>query len=98
MKLVEQESHDKSHPTLSGYCLNSFRHNDLTTYLSKALNRMRIMYWSTEIIKGKNSLPQSHSLYIIMVWVSYHCPGEMRISVPRQYPMSWSENDIEMRV
>ena len=29
--------------------------------------------------------------------VSYHCPGEMRISVPRQYPMSWSENDIEMR-
>ena len=96
MKLVEQESHDKSHPTLSGYCLNSFRHNDLTTYLSKALNRMRIMYWSTEIIKEKDSLPQSHSLYFIMVGVSYYCPGEMIISVQRQYPMSWSENDIEM--
>ena len=56
------------------------------------------MYRSTEIIKGKDPLPQSHSLYIIMVGVSYHCPGEMRISVPRQYPISWSENDIEMRV
>ena len=30
--------------------------------------------------------------------VSYHCPGEMRISVPRQHPMSWYDNDIEMRV
>ena len=59
---------------------------------------MRIMYLSTEIIKGKDPLPQSQSLYIIMVRVSYHCPGEMKISVPRQYPMSWSENDIEMRV
>jgi len=56
------------------------------------------MYRSTEIIKDQDPLSQSHSLYIIMVGVSYHCPGEMRISVPRQYPMSWSENDIEMRV
>ena len=58
---------------------------------------MRILYRSTEIIKGMDSLPQSHSLYVFMVGVSYHCPDEMRISVPRQYPMSWSENDIEMR-
>ena len=56
------------------------------------------MYRSTEIIKDQDPLSQSHSLYIIMVGVSYHCPGEMRISVPRQYPMSWSENENEMRV
>ena len=55
------------------------------------------MYRSTEIIKDQDPLSQSHSLYIIMVGVSYHCPGEMRISVPRQYPMSWSGNDNEMR-
>ena len=59
---------------------------------------MRIMYHSTEIIKDQDPLSQSHTLYIITVGVPYHCPGEMRISVPRQYPMSWSENDIEMRV
>ena len=51
---------------------------------------MSIMCQSTEIIKGKDLFPQSHSLYIIMVGVSYRCPGEMRISVARQYPMSWS--------
>ena len=56
------------------------------------------MYCSTEIIKDQDPLSQSYSLYTISVGVSYHCPGEMRISVPRQYPMSWSENYIEMRV
>ena len=53
---------------------------------------------STEIIKDQELLSQSHSIYIIMVGVSYHCPVEMRISVPRQYPMSWSKNENEMRV
>ena len=33
-----------------------------------------------------------------MVGVSHHCPSQMRILVPRQYSMSWSENDFEMRV
>ena len=55
------------------------------------------MHRSAEIIKGRDLLPQSHSVYFIMVEVSYHCPGEMRISVQRQYRISWSENDIEMR-
>ena len=32
-----------------------------------------------------------------MVWVSYHYPGEIKSSVPGQYPMSWSGNDNEMR-
>ena len=59
---------------------------------------MRIRYCSTEIIKDQDPLSQSHSLFIIMKGMSYHCPGEMRISVPRQYSMSWSDNDIEMRI
>ena len=56
------------------------------------------MYRSTEIIKDQDPLSKSHLLYIIMVGVFFHCPGEMRISVLRQYPMFWSEDDIEMRV
>ena len=56
------------------------------------------MYCCTEIIKYQDPWSQSHSLYIIMVGVSYHCPGETRISIPRQYPMSWSEKENEMRV
>jgi hypothetical protein len=56
------------------------------------------MYRSTEIIKDQDPLSQSHTLYIIMVGVSYHDPGERKISVPRQYPMSGSDNDSEMRV
>ena len=58
---------------------------------------MKIMYHSTEIIKDQDPLSQSHLLYIIMVGVSYHCHGEMKTLVPRQYPMSWPDNDIEMR-
>ena len=71
---------------------------DLNIGGGRALNGMRIMYRSSEIIEDQDPWSQSHSLYIIMMGVSYHCPGEMRISVPRQYPMSWSKNDIEMRV
>ena len=59
---------------------------------------MRKMYRSSEIIEDQDPLSESHSLYIIMGGVSYQYPGEMRISVPRQYPMSWSENYIEIRV
>ena len=33
------------------------------------------MYYSTGIIKDQDPLSQSHSLLIIMVGVSYHCPG-----------------------
>ena len=78
------------------------RHRDrdikAVSSLDQALNGMRIIYRYTAIIQDQDPLSQSNSLYIIMVGVSYHCPGQIRISVPRQYPMSWSENDFEMRV
>ena len=56
------------------------------------------MYRSSEIIQDQDPLSQSQPLFIIMVGVSYHCLGQMRISVPGQYAMSWSENDFETRV
>ena len=56
------------------------------------------MYRSSEIIKEQDPLSESQSLFIIMVWLSYHCPGQIEISAPGQYAMSWSENYFETRV
>ena len=42
------------------------------------------MYRFTEIIKDKDPLSQSHSLHIVMVGVSHHCPFDVVLDGRRQ--------------